>query len=303
MPTLYNYNNIYHKYKELHDETGGTLKQMTFQYYDCFCGCADYEIISTTSRHRNNFTIVRCLHCSTLRINPYMSEDSVTFYYKEIYGRVKRKHISPEDLYNAQKNKKSASALFHKLSKYFKPSDKILDFGSGPGGRLDEFKQQGFINLHIFDYDEKYMAYGLNQGFKSHNKEQKYNLIIISHVVEHINDPVKTLKELASNLADGGHIYIEVPMYENTKHLLGDFHLAHKYYFTNMSLTLLANISGFKKIDEFHNAILVTTGEDSSSFPSNEAEKLWHQRKRITARRELWRKFIHCLKSCCCAMK
>jgi len=286
---IYNYNSKLHKFKDIHDETGKQLKEFTFKYYDCFCGCADYEVVSTATRHKNHFNVVRCANCCTLRINPYMSEESVADYYKTVYGPVKRKNIEPKALYKRQKQ--SSPELFKNLSTFCKAGDAILDYGSGAGGRLDEFKNSNYSNLNIFDYDKNYLEFGIESGFKKHDPKNKYKLIILSHVIEHINDPVTALKDLAKNLASDGYIYLEVPMYENTQHLLGDFHLGHKFYFTNMSLNYLGNISGLEKVAEFHNAILFKAATSKKiNFSSKEANRLWRQRKRIAIKLELWRK-------------
>lgn len=289
--TLYSFNSNLHKYKKQHDETGGSLKDMLFQYSDCFCGSSEYEIVSTTTRHHNQFTIVRCKYCSTLRINPYMTEDSIIYYYKEVYGRVKRNNRSASDLYEMQKTDKNAKALFTKLSPYASSEDKILDYGSGAGGRLDEFLQQNYKQLHLFDHDKKYVDYGLSKGYHKHDQEKKYQLIILSHVIEHINEPIKLLSELAAMLATEGHIYIEVPLYENTKTLLSDFHLAHKYYFSKISLTLLANLAGLKVVSDYKNAILVTLGEaNCADFSSKDAETIWLKQLFVAKRKELFKK-------------
>ena len=276
--TIYSFNNSLHKYKNKHDETGGMLKDMHFKYYDCFCGCPDFDLVSTTTRHQNQFTVVRCLYCSTLRINPYMTDNSTVLYYKDIYGRVKRKGIDPEILYENQKTKKDSIDLFEILSKYVQPDEKVLDYGAGAGGRLDGFMKQNYKKLYLFEHDEKYLNYGLSKGFQQHNEDNKYKLIILSHVIEHIGDPVKVLSELSVLLVGGGYIYIEVPMYENTSNILSGFHLAHKFYFTNMSLTLLGNIAGLQKVDEYTNAIVVTPGSvDAANFDSVQAANLWRK--------------------------
>lgn len=297
MPILFDFNKKHHKYKNIHDETGGTLNKMFFQYNHCFCGCSESEVISTTTRHHNQFTVVRCENCSTLRINPYLSEDSVAFYYKEIYGRIKRSGMLAADLYEAQKMGKDSKALFSRLNSHAGKENNILDYGSGAGGRLDEFLLQGYQQLYLFDYDEKYVDYGISKGFKKHEPDKKYQLIILSHVIEHINEPTEILRKLSGMLEVGGHIYIEVPMYENTKNLLRDFHLAHKYYFTKLSLTLLANLAGLKVVSDYKNAILVTPGRvDVSDFSVKNAKEVWFKQKSLVGKKNFYRRISYYLK-------
>lgn len=293
---IYNVNNNAHRYKNKHDETGGELKNMRFQYYDCFCGCTENELISTTTRHQNPFNIVRCKKCSTLRINPYMTEESTVFYYKEIYGRIKRKGRSAEALYEVQKIKKNSAELQQMLCGYVKTNESILDYGAGAGGRLDGFMQAGYKDLYIFDYDQKYMNFGLSKGFKPHAESNKYKLVILSHVIEHVNDPVLALNNLANLLAEGGLIYIEVPMYENTGNLINDFHLAHKYYFSRPSLIWLAKIAGFKVIEEYKNAIVVERGTPEKLNLEAETALVWKKTANKARRKDLMGRWTRAFK-------
>lgn len=257
MKLIYDYNSDLHKYKEVHDETGGRLKSLTFQYYDCFCGHAEYKIISSTTRHRNHFDVVQCTKCGTLRLNPYMSDSAIETYYKEIYGPIKRKNMTAEALFTRQS--RSADDLFGVVSTQVAKDAQLLDYGSGAGGRMSRFKAEGYPNVHLFDYDKKYLDYGVSQGFKAHAEGNRYDMVTLSHVLEHVNQPVEFLQKLARDyLKPNGKVYIEVPLFEEHEKLIGDFHLAHKFYFTRASLTILAELAGFKKLHDDDDAIVVT---------------------------------------------
>lgn len=254
---IFDYNNPNHKYKEVHDETGGRLKDLAFQYYDCCCGHDEYAIVSTTTRHHNSFNVVQCSRCGTLRINPYLSDASIETYYKEIYGPVKRKDMAPDALFARQSQ--SADEIYAIASRMVTKEAMILDYGSGAGGRMAKFHEDGYPNVHLFDYDKKYLEYGVSKGFKAHQDGNRYDLVTLSHVLEHVNHPVEFLQKLATDyLKPNGKIYIEVPMFEYHVKLLGDFHLAHKFYFTGPSLAILTRGAGFKTLHEEEDVIIVT---------------------------------------------
>lgn len=254
---VYDYNSSLHKFKDLHDETGGMLKQFMFQYYDCFCGESGYRIISTTTRHRNAFNIVQCNKCGTLRINPYMSDASIDAYYRDVYGAIKRANNPAEQNYRL-KAPQSAEML-RQLAPFITKQSKILDYGSGAGGRMDALHKAGY-DVSVFDADARYMEYAVSRGMKGFSKDSKYDVIVLCHVLEHINDPVSFLKYLGGFLAQGGLIYLQVPMLENNKTLLGDFQLAHKFYFTGESLRYIASMIGYKTIADHRNTIIITAG-------------------------------------------
>jgi 2-polyprenyl-3-methyl-5-hydroxy-6-metoxy-1,4-benzoquinol methylase len=257
MSLLYSYNNTHHKFKDLHDETGGKLAELSFKYYDCFCGGKEYKIIANATRHRNHFDVVQCQACGTLRINPYLTDASIEQYYKEIYGPVKRKNIAPDVLYKRQMG--TADEVYSYLAPLLAKGSKILDYGSGAGGRMEKLKEAGY-DVYLHDFDKNYLDYGLSKGMKAHQEGTRYDAVILRDVLEHINQPVEFLKQAQSWLNEKGIIFIEVPFMENNRTLLADFHLAHKFYFSCESITHLAHIAGYKKIKDYRNAIVITKG-------------------------------------------
>ena len=253
---IYHFNNPHHKYKEVHDETGGRLKELDFRYYDCFCGHPGYRIISSTTRHHNHFDVVQCTQCGTLRMNPYMTDGAIETYYKEIYGPVKRKNMTADALFARQLQ--SADHLFGVVSPLVAKDAMILDYGAGAGGRGMRFLENGYTGAHIFDYDAKYMAHGVAKGFGAHQPGNRYDIVTLSHVLEHINDPVGFLKYAARDLLKTeGMVYIEVPMFDTHEKLIADFHLAHKFYFTHASLSILARLAGFETVYEEEDVLVV----------------------------------------------
>ncbi|MEP0963945.1 MAG: class I SAM-dependent methyltransferase [Roseobacter sp.] len=50
----------------------------------------------------------------------------------------------------------------------------------------------------------------MNMGFEYLPNEIKYDVILASHVLEHFNDPFATMRQLADQLAHGGHLYLTV---------------------------------------------------------------------------------------------
>ena len=45
--------------------------------------------------------------------------------------------------------------------------------------------------------------------------KEKFDLIILSHSLEHLIDPVKDLKLLSSKLSETGKIIVQIPDYQN----------------------------------------------------------------------------------------
>lgn len=93
----------------------------------------------------------------------------------------------------------------------------VLEVGCGAGGILAGFKDAGCEVLGL-DFDESYLKAAKNNDIpvKRGSLEQlepnsKFDLIILSHVLEHIVEPLPFLRQLFMYLEDDGLLYIEVP--------------------------------------------------------------------------------------------
>jgi len=82
---------------------------------------------------------------------------------------------------------------------------------------------------------------GLDEGLRN-----SFDLISLSHVLEHLTDPMRTLRQLGKEwLADGGHLLIEVPnLYAHPS-----FELAHLSAFTRDTLQRMLKGTGFHVVD------------------------------------------------------
>ena len=81
---------------------------------------------------------------------------------------------------------------------------------------------------------------------------EQFDLIILNHVLEHLDNPVAHLKEMMLSIKPGKYMYIGVPNINNFDS--GQFQLAHNYYFSPNTLMNCADRVGLK---------LVTFGQDS----------------------------------------
>ena len=82
------------------------------------------------------------------------------------------------------------------------------------------------------------------------NANDKYDLIILSHVLEHIVEPTEFLKKVIQFLSDDGLIYIEVPSVDRVADgaysydLLNYFQNAHTIHFTTKTLAMICKSIG-----------------------------------------------------------
>lgn len=231
------------------DELGDT-RNFSFRHYDCACGGRDYRIVSTTTRHYNCFTVVQCLDCGTLRINPYLTEADTDRYYQEVYGAVKRKARTPETLYRMQSRDAAELAGFLRAHLAGDAARSVLDFGGGAGGRMDALLKAGF-EIHLREPDEAYLAHGVSLGMVRDDGSRRHDCVVLSHVLEHVNHPVEFLRHLRQDrMTPRGLLYVEVPVLGWRRPLLRDLHIAHKFYFSLASLRHVCGLAGLAVVAE-----------------------------------------------------
>lgn len=135
---------------------------------------------------------------------------------------------------------------------------RIVDIGCANGGLLGELKNLGYRNLLGVDPSPACVAnvrklYGIEAMTGSIRKMPvaigKVDLVILSHVLEHVADLQSTLRDLVRLLHDGGWFYIEVPDAARYREFLvapfQDFNTEHINHFSLSSLRNLFGRYGF----------------------------------------------------------
>lgn len=252
---LFDFNKMNYKYREEFDEFPA-IEEHAFQFTKCVCGSTDFVVVSTVSRHRNFLPIVACTTCGTLRANPYFTEETASHYYRNVYGNVKRSDRSPQQLFREQR-KGSLVPFFSDLIDQF---DSVLDYGGGAGGRTAEFMERGkTVALH--EVESRYSQYAYECGLERHDSARRYDLVVVSHVIEHMIDPVKQMKEIIDTCCTpDGLLLIATPIIDlqPARQWLQHFHISHKYYFTHDALIGMMAALGCTLIKE--------SGKDSYLF-------------------------------------
>jgi SAM-dependent methyltransferase len=88
----------------------------------------------------------------------------------------------------------------------------ILDYGGASGNILIPFLNQGH-NCHLIDYAQNILPgiKKIGNDINNFKSDRKYDLIICSHVLEHVADIPFLMEKLRELLSPDGIIYAEVP--------------------------------------------------------------------------------------------
>ena len=137
------------------------------------------------------------------------------------------------------------------ISKNFNKKLNILDFGSGSGVNIKMLSKFGFVNIyepHIETKKYLKLKYKNKKKFKILEKinQNKFDLIVLADVLEHIKFDKKKLKELSKNLNKNGHILITVPAYKLLFSIKDKILGHHRRYNKNQISNLFRNFEIIK---------------------------------------------------------
>lgn len=233
-------------------------KNNNLERQNCYlCGNEKFNEVSSIDRYGFYYPTAMCQRCGNIQQSHYYDEKTLiefyTNYYRKIYG-----DTAPSVLYNSQKNV-SGKKIYDIVSKFRRPQN-VLEIGCGAGGILEVFKDAGSEVLGL-DFDEEFLdiARARKIDVKRGSTEvldenNKFDLIILSHVLEHIVEPAKFLKQLISFMNDDGLLYIEVPSVDRVAEggydfdLLNYFQNAHTIHFTTKSLEMMCKSVGLRPL-------------------------------------------------------
>lgn len=92
-------------------------------------------------------------------------------------------------------------------------SQKVLDVGGGDGRLLRPFlKKECYCSIVDFNPAPLPEIDRLGSTINDIKTKELFNIIICSHVLEHVTEPGKLLRDIRSRLSDNGVVYIEVPI-------------------------------------------------------------------------------------------
>jgi 2-polyprenyl-3-methyl-5-hydroxy-6-metoxy-1,4-benzoquinol methylase len=188
-----------------------------------------------------------------------MTEESYHDFYDHEYRNLYGGHDGPNlSFFNEQRD--HGLHIYDLLSQHMSISHtSVLEIGCGAGGILDYFKKKGNMIFGV-DLGSAYVSYGQQKGLDLkvgtlHSVPSDFypNIVIYSHVLEHLLDPLGELIRVRKIIKEKGLLYIEVPgvkslLYNSCPDFLSYLQNAHISHFTLASLSNLLRAAGFEII-------------------------------------------------------
>jgi SAM-dependent methyltransferase len=162
--------------------------------------------------------LLGCERCGVAQSAPAPTQAMLDAYYTEPEGWEARTEEDDEKVARKLRSKhESYARQLELLQPHLNAAaagrpPRALDFGCGLGAWLDVLQDAGFE------------TYGIEPGAKqarvaarrhtlldSVPAEERFDLVVLNHVLEHLLDPQATLRELAGSLRVGGQLFVSVP--------------------------------------------------------------------------------------------
>ena len=199
-----------------------------------------------------NLTSVFCETCGFVCYTPRPEEKDISNkyrYLKQFYPDLDGQ--TPHDSYTRKLDMKRAERIFNQCTRYLANKKlEILDYGGANGKIMIPFVGKNH-NCSLIDYNDHTIdgVSKLADDINSCKIGQKFDLIICSHVLEHVSDIYSLISKLKELLKPGGIIYAEVPQEIWSGLRMDADPVTHINFFTLNSFKNLFLINGFKILE------------------------------------------------------
>jgi 2-polyprenyl-3-methyl-5-hydroxy-6-metoxy-1,4-benzoquinol methylase len=231
--------------------------------------CKDHSV------SKESFAIVKCEQCELLFTNPRPTKESIGKYY-EAQDYISHSNSSKSIVNKIYKIVRSFSLKNKiKIAEQLTSDKNILDFGCGTGHFLTEAKKHNWKikgvepNKAARELANQQLDGKVYPSLEELDKNEKYSIITLWHVLEHVLDLNTTLDTLKSLLSKDGIMIIAVPNPDSydaqyyKEYWAGYDVPRHLYHFNKKSLIQLLKKHSLKlvetlpmKFDSFYVSLL-----------------------------------------------
>ncbi len=232
----------------------------------CLCGCTSGEQVADHDRFGVPVGVEVCADCGLARTSPRLAADCLPAFYEHEYHGLHMGLVIP-DASTALYRQGQGSQIFARVADLLPRSVRVAEIGCGTGQVLREFEVAAFAAGHRVqavgcEYASAYVEAGRTAGSDIRSggpsvlvADGPFDLVILSHVVEHFADVPGDLESVSRLLDRGGLAYVEVPgilaIHRKPQY---DFRfsryltLAHTYHFSLATLTDAMGRTGFELV-------------------------------------------------------
>ncbi len=239
------------------------------------CGSSEATLVTTGVEHEYEnttddvFNVVRCNECGLLYLNPRPDVSELkTIYPDNYYAYVLEEKNRSAKSRNSALYKARKAVYVGRLKRVLalcKPSEnfRVLDIGCGDGRALNWYRElDGYqIETYGVDFDEQSVEKAKAAGHRVYLGTFEdaeiplnyFDLVVATHVIEHVADPKRFASRVLQVLKPGGIFLCETPNADSfdakvfRKQHWGGYHFPrHWVLYTPQSVKFMADSIGFK---------------------------------------------------------
>jgi hypothetical protein len=205
-----------------------------------------YEVLFDVwlpDRDRAEFTSILCGRCGFLAFAPRPDGEDIERKYRFLAAHPEAR---AEAMGHASIDRVRSAELFGRLADRLPGGPlAILDYGGGTGGMMQSFAAAGH-ECWVVDYVDTTLPgiRRLGATLDEIPEGRRFDVIICSHVLEHLADFVGTIRRLSEHLSDQGMLYVEVPLEVWDGAPLPEEPVTHVNFFTLPSLRIALQRAG-----------------------------------------------------------
>jgi SAM-dependent methyltransferase len=270
----------------------GTGQKLEAERPCSICLGRERQVLSLIGRGFEKLTTVICTGCGLVHHRKIPTDAELTRFYAVDYRKKYKATFKPK-LKHIYRYAPGAYQRAAQLAALAGPGQRrFLDIGSGSGEILYMARRMGFEVTGI-EPNIGYAEYTRSElGLPVRNCDYRqadlpsghFDILNLNHVLEHLPDPLASLRFLNRVLRPGGILCVAVPDIENTTHAPWTrFHYAHIHNFNHQTLKAVVEKAGFEPLEDCTTGTTLLarkTGETFCDMPRPMTENyrmLWRQ--------------------------
>ena len=219
------------------------------------------------------FTIVKCRACELMRTNPRPTPGTIGFYYPDNYGPYLGTQVRQTESVSIIKKllRPLVRRIINSNSTKLPPQapGRMLEIGCASGSFLHQMAGQGW-QVQGIEFSEKAAQAAVKLGYCVHSgaletapkPEKPFDLIVGWMVLEHLHDPIDSLRKLKEWSQPDAWLALSVPNAASLEFKLFKEHWyalqlpTHLHHFTPESLAKVLNAGGWTLKKVYHQRTL-----------------------------------------------
>ena len=230
-------------------------KVMVTKHTNCsLCNSNGYTIF----KKMDSYQLMRCKRCGLVCLSPLQVPQEINKEYSAEYHieRLLKKEPQTEEEIEEEINK--TIEMTEEIGRQFVNRGRLLDIGCGAGFFMACLKRYGWdvTGVDISEWAGKFAVERLGLEVFTGNVEDiqfsdKFDVVTMNHVLEHLPDPIKTLKKVSEIIAKEGILIINGPNLNSFDRIWhgrkwrGYTDRTHLYFFTPKTYRMIIEEAGF----------------------------------------------------------